>query len=91
MPDIETLHIVTINCNTIEKQTADKQSSNKHGDGWYLTNKKEKKTDIQRRFYANKDTNPNGNTNPMVVDNNFSKINFLPDTSQEANSKTSAT
>ena len=71
MPDIETLGILTINCNTIDKQASDEQIAK--------SRKKvvlyEEKEGTQKHCYTNKDINPTDNANPMVTDNNNGKIN----------------
>ena len=90
MPDIETLDILTINCNTIGTHKLSGQATSKQTDESSYTNKTQN-TEPQRQCNTNTDISISMNANPTVTDNNSRKINyFLPGPSQYADRRASA-
>ena len=86
MPDIETLDILTINCNKLDKQTQREQIYNKMQVKWWYTNNMQKKGKPET---CNTNTtnipNSNGQDNPIIIDNNNNNLKyFIPGTQQEA-------
>ena len=91
MPDIETLYVLTVNCNTTDTQTQNEQIYSKVEDEWHCTNKmletgRPDKCDVNKN--TNNIQNSNNKDNPTFIDNNKSKINhFIPGPQQETEKK----
>ena len=92
MPDIETVDVLTINCNTIVMQTQNVQIYNKTEDEWQCTNKtqeagKPEKCSVNKTVILNSSSKDNA----TAIDNSNSKISFfIPVPQQEADKRTSA-
>ena len=76
IPNIETLDILTINCNTIDMHTSRKQFSRKQTDQCHSKNKI---LDVEVQMQSNPNTIGiiSDNINPMVINNNNIKINYF--------------
>ena len=88
MPDLETLYVLTVNCNTLGMHTQREEIHNKvetkqhnkiENKQQCINNMQEMGELVKYNIYTDSIPNSNSRDNPMVIDDNNSKINyFLP-------------